>query len=191
MFDLRAGFNMRKLVVASRSARLGFACISADIPLIFATGIKAVVVASSVVFFIAGTACSQICGSIILHGLRNVSVSQSNESSVALEYFNRCEINANLYTDSQLAAAAVEIFGSGSGGQIIPGPNAKNVSITGARRTKMLPIREVEAQALQRRLDLQIARIELEALAKSLGLTEATRHSEPAQELLLRRSLMT
>ena len=36
-------------------------------------------------------------------------------------------------------------------------------------------IREVEAQALQRRLDLQIARIELEALAKSLGLTEATR----------------
>jgi outer membrane protein TolC len=36
-------------------------------------------------------------------------------------------------------------------------------------------VREVEAQALQHRLDLQIAKIELDALAKSLGLTEATR----------------
>jgi outer membrane protein TolC len=35
--------------------------------------------------------------------------------------------------------------------------------------------REAEAEALQRRLDLQIARIELEALARSYGLTQATR----------------
>ncbi len=36
-------------------------------------------------------------------------------------------------------------------------------------------LREVEAQALDRRLDLQVARLELDALAKSLGLTQATR----------------
>jgi hypothetical protein len=36
-------------------------------------------------------------------------------------------------------------------------------------------IREAEAQALRHRLDLQIAKIELEALAKTLGLTQATR----------------
>ena len=116
MFGLRAGFTMRKSVVASRFARLGFACISADIPLIFATLIKTVVVASSVVLFTAGTASSQICDSIILRGLRNVSVSQSNDSSVALEYFNQCEINTKPYTDPRLAAAEVEIFASGSRG---------------------------------------------------------------------------
>lgn len=36
-------------------------------------------------------------------------------------------------------------------------------------------MREVEAQALDRRLDLQVAKLELAALAKSLGLTQATR----------------
>ncbi|MFL5334280.1 MAG: TolC family protein [Geminicoccaceae bacterium] len=36
-------------------------------------------------------------------------------------------------------------------------------------------IREVEAQSLRQRLDLQVARSELESLAKTLGLTEATR----------------
>ncbi|MCP8940383.1 TolC family protein [Alsobacter sp. SYSU M60028] len=35
--------------------------------------------------------------------------------------------------------------------------------------------REIEAQALARRVDLQAARLELDALAKSLGLTQATR----------------
>lgn len=35
--------------------------------------------------------------------------------------------------------------------------------------------RDVEMQALKRRVDLQIAKIELEALGKSLGLTQATR----------------
>jgi outer membrane protein TolC len=35
--------------------------------------------------------------------------------------------------------------------------------------------RDIEQQALRRRVDLQVARIELEALAKSLGLTQATR----------------
>jgi len=41
------------------------------------------------------------------------------------------------------------------------------------RKPRSLP--EVEADALKRRVDLQIARIELESLAKSLGLTQATR----------------
>jgi outer membrane protein TolC len=36
-------------------------------------------------------------------------------------------------------------------------------------------IREAEAKALHNRLDLQIAKVELDALAKSLGLTQATR----------------
>jgi outer membrane protein TolC len=36
-------------------------------------------------------------------------------------------------------------------------------------------IREAEAQALRHRLDLQIAKFELDALAKTLGLTQATR----------------
>nr|WP_244627413.1 TolC family protein [Microvirga tunisiensis] len=36
-------------------------------------------------------------------------------------------------------------------------------------------IREAKEQALQHRLDLRIARLELDALAKSLGLTQATR----------------
>ncbi|MGF9764688.1 TolC family protein [Microvirga sp. 0TCS3.31] len=41
--------------------------------------------------------------------------------------------------------------------------------------SRIRSIREAEAQALRRRLDLQIAKIELEVLAKSLGLTQATR----------------
>jgi outer membrane protein TolC len=41
--------------------------------------------------------------------------------------------------------------------------------------TRIRSIREAETQALQHRLDLQIAKVELEALAKTLGLTQATR----------------
>jgi len=41
------------------------------------------------------------------------------------------------------------------------------------RRAKSLPM--VEVEALRRRLDLRIARIEVDALAKSYGLTQATR----------------
>jgi outer membrane protein TolC len=41
------------------------------------------------------------------------------------------------------------------------------------RRARRLP--DIEVAALRRRIDLQIARIELEALAKSYGLTNATR----------------
>jgi outer membrane protein TolC len=55
--------------------------------------------------------------------------------------------------------------------------------------TRIRSIREAETQALQHRLDLQIAKVELEALAKTLGLTQATRFTsalpggpEPAQE---------
>ena len=36
-------------------------------------------------------------------------------------------------------------------------------------------MRQIEAEAIERRIDLAIARMELEALAKSLGLTQATR----------------
>jgi outer membrane protein TolC len=36
-------------------------------------------------------------------------------------------------------------------------------------------MRQIEAEAIERRIDLAIARLELEALAKSLGLTKATR----------------
>jgi hypothetical protein len=64
----------------------------------------------------AGSAWSQNCDSIIVHGLRNVSVSQSEESSTALKYFNRCEVNVSSYTDEQLTSAEVEVFGYGSGG---------------------------------------------------------------------------
>ena len=41
--------------------------------------------------------------------------------------------------------------------------------------SRIRSIREAEAQALQHRLDLQIAKFELDALAKTLGLTQATR----------------
>jgi outer membrane protein TolC len=41
--------------------------------------------------------------------------------------------------------------------------------------SRIRSIREAEAQALQHRLDLQIAKVELDALAKTLGLTQATR----------------
>ena len=41
--------------------------------------------------------------------------------------------------------------------------------------SRIRSIREAEAQALRHRLDLQIAKFELDALAKTLGLTQATR----------------
>ncbi|WP_284180131.1 TolC family protein [Rhabdaerophilum sp. SD176] len=40
---------------------------------------------------------------------------------------------------------------------------------------RLATVREVEAEALKRRVDLQMARADLDALAKSLGLTQATR----------------
>lgn len=40
---------------------------------------------------------------------------------------------------------------------------------------RLASVREVEAEALKRRVDLQMARADLDALAKSLGLTQATR----------------
>lgn len=40
---------------------------------------------------------------------------------------------------------------------------------------RLATVREIEAEALKRRVDLQMARADLDALAKSLGLTQATR----------------
>jgi len=52
---------------------------------------------------------------------------------------------------------------------------------------RLKTVREVEADALRRRIDLEVARSDLEALAKTLGLAEATRFISDV-DLLARRT---
>ncbi len=56
------------------------------------------------------------CDAIIVHGMRNIEVSQSTEAAVATKYFNHCQKNLESLTDESLASAEVEIFGQGAGG---------------------------------------------------------------------------
>ena len=60
-------------------------------------------------------ASSPNCDAIISHGLRNIEVAESESAAISLKYFNHCQKNFNLMTDSQLADAEVEVFGYGSG----------------------------------------------------------------------------
>ena len=55
------------------------------------------------------------CDAIISHGLRNVEVTESESAATSLKYFNHCQKNFSLMTDSQMAAAEVEVFGVGAG----------------------------------------------------------------------------
>lgn len=52
---------------------------------------------------------------------------------------------------------------------------------------KLRSARQIEAEALRKRIDLQVARIDLDVLAKSLGLTQATRFVNDV-DLLARRT---
>ena len=72
------------------------------------------------VSLLTGVASSVIaapnCDAIIVHGMRNIEVSQSTEAAVATKYFNHCQKNFESLTDESLASAEVEIFGQGAGG---------------------------------------------------------------------------
>src|SRR5262245_1051824 len=58
---------------------------------------------------------SASCDAILVHGLRNISISRNAEASIATNYFNHCQKNFESLSDQQLAKAEVEILGSGSG----------------------------------------------------------------------------
>lgn len=61
-------------------------------------------------------AFSASCDAILTHGLRNISISKSEEALVATNYFNHCQKNFETMTDEVMARAEVEIFGYGGGG---------------------------------------------------------------------------
>jgi outer membrane protein TolC len=94
-----------------------------------------------------------------------------NKLDQAREQSFQVELDAQLAAARQQAAsereALIRSLGSDAGIKL---PDALP---TLPRRSRNLPA--VEAEAVRRRLDLQIARIEVDVLAKSYGLTNATR----------------
>lgn len=56
------------------------------------------------------------CDSILVHGLRNISVSRNAEASIATNYFNHCQKNFDSMSEQQMVHAEVEVFGYGAGG---------------------------------------------------------------------------
>ena len=55
------------------------------------------------------------CDSIITHGLRNISISKSEEALIAAKWFNHCQKDFNSLRDDQLAQLEVEVIGYGGG----------------------------------------------------------------------------
>lgn len=72
-------------------------------------------VASSYLFVLSQSFAAN-CDAILTHGLRNISISKSDEALIATNYFNHCQKNFDTMTDEVMARAEVEIFGYGSGG---------------------------------------------------------------------------
>jgi outer membrane protein TolC len=97
-----------------------------------------------------------------------------NKLDHAREQVFSAETGAQLAAARQRAASAREALIRALG---LDGPDLRfrlpDALPTLPRRARSL--RAVEADAIRRRVDLQIARIELDALAKSYGLTQATR----------------
>lgn len=58
---------------------------------------------------------SSNCDAILQHGLRNVSISMSDEASISRKYENHCNKDFSLLTDEQLGSIEVEVFGYGGG----------------------------------------------------------------------------
>jgi hypothetical protein len=65
--------------------------------------------------FGASTCIAQDCNAILQHGLRNVSISKSQEARIATTYYNNCGVDYKSMSDSQLASVEVSVFGYGSG----------------------------------------------------------------------------
>src|SRR5215467_12054643 len=97
-----------------------------------------------------------------------------NKLDQAREQVFYAEITAQLATARQRAASErerlVRLMGLWGGDLDFRLPDSLPAL---PRRAQPLP--SIEAQAVQRRVDLQVARIELDVLAKSYGLTNATR----------------
>jgi len=55
------------------------------------------------------------CNALLDHGLRNISVSQGAEAAVQFKFEKNCRKDFQKMSDSQLAEAEAEIFGTGSG----------------------------------------------------------------------------
>ena len=98
-----------------------------------------------------------------------------NKLDQAREQVFYAEITAQLATARQRAASERErlIRALGLWGGDLAFPAAERAAARCRRGRATLAA--VEVDAVRRRVDLQIARIELEALAKSYGLTKATR----------------
>lgn len=98
----------------------------------------------------------------------------ANKLDRAREQVFHAETSAQLAAARQRAASArealIRALGLAGGDLAFRLPDALPAL---PRRARSLPT--VEADAIRRRVDLQIARIELDALAKSYGLTRATR----------------
>ena len=98
----------------------------------------------------------------------------ANKLDRAREQVFAAETGAQLAAARQRAASAREALIRALG---LAGPDLRfrlpDALPALPRRARSLPA--IEAEAIRRRVDLQIARIELDALAKSYGLTQATR----------------
>jgi len=98
----------------------------------------------------------------------------ANKLDQAREQVFSSETSAQLAAARQRAASAREALIRALG---LAGPDLqfKLPAALPALPRRARTVRAVEADAIRRRVDLQIARIELDALAKSYGLTQATR----------------
>lgn len=66
-------------------------------------------------FILPIQAHADACDSIITHGLRNISISYSEDALVASKYYNHCGKDFSAMSDQQLAALEVEVIGYGGG----------------------------------------------------------------------------
>jgi hypothetical protein len=69
----------------------------------------------SLMIFSNSSSHAQNCDSILVNGMRNITVSQSSAAATASKYYNNCGRDFATSSDDVLARAEVEIFGEGSG----------------------------------------------------------------------------
>ena len=76
---------------------------------------KKLVAVMSVLLFAGLESSAQDCNAILAQGMRNVRLSQSQASLVALKYSQNCGKDFRSMSDTTLASVEVSIFGEGSG----------------------------------------------------------------------------